>query len=63
MNKRFHSTIYHELISIRSNQGGFKGGFKSLDERMKNAREVIGMVKFAAKKSGSGFVVERDGIH
>ena len=36
-------------------EGGVEGGFKSLDERMKDAGGVIGMVKYAAKRSGSKF--------
>ena len=40
---------------------GIKGGFKSLGERIKDARRVIGMVKYVAKRSGSKFVVAREG--
>ena len=41
--------------------GVVNGGFRSLGERMKDARGVIGMVKYSAKRSGSRFVVGRDG--
>ena len=36
--------------------GGINVFFRSLGERMKDARGVIGMVKYAAKRSGSRFV-------
>ena len=41
--------------------GGINGVFRSLGERMKDARGVIGMVKYAAKRSVSRFVVGREG--
>ena len=36
------------------------GSFRSLCERIKDARGVIGMVKYAVKKSGSRLVVGRE---
>ena len=41
--------------------GGINGVFRSLGERMKDTRGVIGMVKYVAKRSGSRFVVGREG--
>ena len=32
-------------------EGGLDGGFKSMGDRMKDANGVIGMVKYAAKRS------------
>ena len=42
-------------------EGGLDGGFKSMGDRMKDANRVIGMVKYAAKRSGSRFVIGREG--
>ena len=42
-------------------EGGLDGGFKSMGDRMKDANGVIGMVKYAAKRSGSRFVIGREG--
>ena len=35
--------------------------FLSMGDRMKEANSVIGMVKFAASRSGSIFVIGREG--
>ena len=42
-------------------KGGPNGGFKSMGDRMKEANGVLGMVKFAASRSGSKFVIGREG--
>ena len=41
---------------------GIKGGFKSISDRMKDTRGVIGIVKFSVKISESRFVVVRKGF-
>ena len=41
--------------------GGNHGGFKSMGDRMKEANELIGMVKYAAERSGSKYVIGREG--
>ena len=42
-------------------KGGLNGGFKSMGERLVDAYEVLGMVKYAAARSGSKYVVGREG--
>ena len=42
-------------------EGGKQGGFKSMGDRMKEANGLIGMVKYAAKRSGSKYVIGREG--
>ena len=42
-------------------RGGKEGGFVTLGSRMNAVRQTTGMVKFAAKHSGSRFVVGREG--
>ena len=42
-------------------KGGPNGGFKSMGDRMKEANGVLDMVKFAASRSGSKFVIDRKG--
>ena len=39
----------------------YKDGFKSFDEIMKDAREIISMLKYAEKRLGIRFVVGREG--
>ncbi len=41
--------------------GGEEGGFRSMGDRMKDANSILGMVKFAANRSGSRFIVGREG--
>ena len=41
-------------------EGGVKGSFESLSERMKNTRRVICLVKYAKNRSGGRFVVGRE---
>ena len=40
---------------------GLNGGFKSTGDRMVDANGVLGMVKYAATRSGSKYVVGREG--
>ena len=41
---------------------GLNGGFKSMGDRMVDANGVLGMVKYAAARSGINMLlVERDG--
>ena len=40
---------------------GPNGGFKSMGDRMKEENGVLGMVKFAASRSGSKHVIGREG--
>ena len=42
-------------------EGGKHGGFKSMGDRMKEANGQIGMVKYAAERSGSRYVIGREG--
>ena len=42
-------------------KGGPNGGFKRMGDRMKEANGVLGMVKFAANRSGSKYVIGREG--
>ena len=42
-------------------EGGKHGGFKSMGDRMKEANGLIGMVKYAAERSGSKYVIGREG--
>ena len=42
-------------------EGGNKGGFKSMGDRMKEANGLIGMVKYAAERSGRKHVSGREG--
>ena len=37
------------------------GGFKSMGDRMKEANGLIGMVNYAAERSGSKYVIGREG--
>ena len=41
--------------------GGKHGGFKSMGDRMKKANGLIGMVRYAAERSGSKYVIGREG--
>ena len=50
---------YHYLgVTV---QGGKNGGFKSMGDRMVEANGVIGMIKYAAKRSGNKYVIGREG--
>ena len=40
---------------------GLNGGFKSMGDRMVDANGILGMVKYAAARSGSKYVVGREG--
>ena len=40
---------------------GLNGGFKSMGDRMVDSNGVLGMVKYAAARSGSKYVVGREG--
>ena len=42
-------------------EGGKHGRFKSMGDRMKEANGLIGMVKYAAERSGSKYVIGREG--
>ena len=42
--------------------GGPNSGFKSMGDKMKEANGVLAMVKFAASRSGSKFVIGREGL-
>ena len=42
-------------------KAGLNGGFKSMADRMVDANGVLGMVKYAAARSGSKYVVGREG--
>ena len=42
-------------------QGGANRGFRSMGDRMKEAYGVIGMIKYAANRSGSKYVIGREG--
>ena len=42
-------------------EGGKHGGFKKMGYRMKEANGLIGMVKYAAERSGSKYVIGREG--
>ena len=42
-------------------EGGKHGGFKSMGDRMKEANGLMGMVKYAAERSGHKYVVGREG--
>ena len=42
-------------------KAGLNGGFKSMGDRMVDANGVLGMVKFAAARSGSKYIVGREG--
>ena len=42
-------------------KAGLNGGFKSMGDRMVDANRVLGMVKYAAARSGSKYVVGREG--
>ena len=42
-------------------KSGPNGGFKSMGDRMKEANGVLGKVKFAASRSGSKYVIGREG--
>ena len=37
------------------------GGFRSIGDRMKEANKMLGMNKYAASRSGSWYVVGREG--
>ena len=40
---------------------GPNGGFKSMGHRMKEANGVLGMVRLSASRSGSTYVIGREG--
>ena len=42
-------------------KAGLNGGFRSIADRMVDANGVLGMVKYAAARSGSKYVVGREG--
>ena len=42
-------------------KAGLNGGFRSMEDRMVNANGVLGMVKYAAARYGSKYVVGREG--
>ena len=42
-------------------KGGPNGGFKSMGDRMKEENGVLCMVKFTASRSGSKYVIGREG--
>ena len=42
-------------------EGGNHGGFKCMGDRMKEVNGPIGMVKYAAERSGSKYVIGREG--
>ena len=42
-------------------KAGLNGGFKSMGDRMVDVNGVLGMVKYAAVRSGSKYVVGREG--
>ena len=42
-------------------KAGLSGGFRSMGDRMVDANGVLGMVKYAAARSGSKYVVGREG--
>ena len=42
-------------------EGGKHGGFKSMGDRMKESNGLIGMVKYAAERSGRKYVIGREG--
>ena len=42
-------------------EGGKHSGFKSMGNRMKEANGLIGMVKYAAGRSGRKYVIGREG--
>ena len=41
-------------------EGGKHGGFNSMGDRMKEANGLIGMVKYAAERSGRKYVIGRE---
>ena len=41
-------------------KAGLNGGFRSMGGRMVDANEVLGMVKYAAARSGSKYIVDRE---
>lgn len=45
-------------VTVRA---GTSGGFKSMGDRMKEANSILGMVKYAASRSGSRYVIGREG--
>ena len=42
-------------------KAGLNGRFKSMWDRMVDAKGILGMVKYAAARSGSKYVVGREG--
>ena len=42
-------------------KAGLNGGFRSMGERMVDVNGVFGMVKYATERSGSKYVVGREG--
>ena len=42
-------------------EGGKHGGLKRIGDRMKEANGLIGMVKYAAERSGSKYVIGMEG--
>ena len=41
-------------------EGGKQCGYNSMGDQMKEANELIGMVKYAAERSGSKYVIGRE---
>ena len=42
-------------------EGGMRGDFESMGDRMKEANGLIGMVKYATERSGRKYVIGREG--
>ena len=42
-------------------KAGLNGGFKSMGDRMVDANGILGMVKYAAARPGSKYIVGREG--
>ena len=42
-------------------RGGITEGFKGMGDKMQDANRVIGMIKYAASRSGCRYVVGREG--
>ena len=54
----YYYYYYYLCVTVKV---GLNGGFKSMGDRMMDANEVLGMVKCAAARSGSKYVVGREG--
>ena len=50
----------HKYLGITI-EGGKQGGFKRMGDRMKEENGLIRMVKYAAERSGSKYVIGREG--